>query len=57
MHPDIEKDKETNEYEWEKKWHVDEKMEDQIGFIRKVFGIVAMQMVVTMCFAMAGSLL
>ena len=32
-------------------------MEDQIGFIRKVFGIVAMQMVVTMAFAFAGSLL
>ena len=59
MHPDIEKEKDSDQYEWEKRWQVEnnDKLEDQIGFIRKVFGIVAMQMLVTMSFAMAGSLL
>ena len=32
-------------------------MEDAVGFIRKVFGIVAMQMGVTFAFALAGAIL
>ena len=31
-------------------------MEDQIGFIRKVFGIVAVQMSVTMLAAIGGAM-
>ena len=32
-------------------------MEDAVGFIRKVFGIVAMQMGVTFAFALGGAIL
>ena len=57
VHPDIQKEHDKdNEFEFEKRWRIDEKMEDQIGFMRKVFGIVAMQMTVVMIAAMSGSL-
>ena len=32
-------------------------MEDQMGFMRKVFGIVAAQMIVVMCAAIAGAMI
>ena len=54
VHPDIEKEE---EYEWEKRWRIDEKMEDQMGFMRKVFGIVAVQMTVVMFAAIAGAVI
>ena len=54
VHPDIEKEE---EYEWEKKWRIDEKLEDQMGFMRKVFGIVSVQMIVTMLAAIGGAVM
>ena len=40
VHPDIERE-ERAEWEFEKHFHVDPKMEDALGFMRKVFGIMA----------------
>ena len=54
VHPDIEKEE---EYDIEKRWRIDEKMEDQMGFMRKVFGIVAVQMIVVMIAAIAGAVM
>ena len=53
VHPDIEKE----EFEFEKNWRVAETIEDQIGFIRKVFGILAVQMIVTCGAAVGGALM
>ena len=54
VHPDI---KNEAEYEWEKNLHINPPMEDAIGFMRKVFGILAVQMAVTFAFAIGGAVL
>ena len=54
VHPDIASE---HEYEWEKNLHINPQMEDSIGFMRKVFGILSIQMLVTFTFALGGAVL